>query len=327
MSQPPAAWHPDPENPSQLRWWDGHRWTAATSPSPSAAITTQLSAPGGVGAAPEAAPRSRRTGWRDAGIIVGALVAGGVLARVSPIAMLLAATAVVGLALYVMIARPLPALGLRSRMSGLVALGMAALLVTGGGIASASTGGAPTASAPQTVASGPAEAATPRPTPTPTPKPTTFETATEEVLVPFEVTTVDDPQLDQGVTALVTAGVNGVKVITYRVTLVDGVEVSREVVGEAMSVAPVAEVTAIDSKAPVPVSVPAPAPAPAPVPLVQQGGGGCDPNYTGACVPVASDVDCAGGSGNGPAYVQGPVTIVGSDVYDLDRDGDGIACD
>ena len=34
----------------------------------------------------------------------------------------------------------------------------------------------------------------------------------------------------------------------------------------------------------------------------------CDPNYD-PCVPVASDVDCAGGSGNGPAYVQGPVTL------------------
>ena len=54
---------------------------------------------------------------------------------------------------------------------------------------------------------------------------------------------------------------------------------------------------------------------------------GCDPNYEGACVPIASDVDCAGGSGNGPEYVQGPVTVVGNDIYDLDRDGDGIACE
>ena len=46
----------------------------------------------------------------------------------------------------------------------------------------------------------------------PTPTPTTFETATEEVPVPFEATTVDDPQLDQGATALVAAGVNGVNV-------------------------------------------------------------------------------------------------------------------
>ena len=53
----------------------------------------------------------------------------------------------------------------------------------------------------------------------------------------------------------------------------------------------------------------------------------CDPNYSGACVPIASDVDCAGGSGNGPAYVQGPVRVVGKDIYGLDRDGDGIGCD
>lgn len=53
----------------------------------------------------------------------------------------------------------------------------------------------------------------------------------------------------------------------------------------------------------------------------------CHPSYEGACVPVASDVDCAGGSGNGPEYVQGPVHVVGPDEYRLDRDGDGIACE
>jgi len=53
----------------------------------------------------------------------------------------------------------------------------------------------------------------------------------------------------------------------------------------------------------------------------------CDPNYTGACVPIASDVDCSSGSGNGPAYVVGPVYVVGRDIYGLDRDGDGIGCE
>jgi hypothetical protein len=52
----------------------------------------------------------------------------------------------------------------------------------------------------------------------------------------------------------------------------------------------------------------------------------CDPNYTGDCVPIASDVDCASGSGNGPAYVNGPVYVVGEDIYDLDRDNDGVGC-
>nr|WP_231983444.1 hypothetical protein [Mycobacterium sp. 852002-51961_SCH5331710] len=62
-------------------------------------------------------------------------------------------------------------------------------------------------------------------------------------------------------------------------------------------------------------------------PAPQQQGSSCDPNYSGACVPVARDVDCAGGSGNGPAYVDGPVRVVGQDIYELDRDGDGIGCD
>ncbi len=52
----------------------------------------------------------------------------------------------------------------------------------------------------------------------------------------------------------------------------------------------------------------------------------CDPNYD-PCVPVASDVDCAGGKGNGPEYVDGPVTVIGDDIYGLDRDHDGIGCE
>jgi hypothetical protein len=63
----------------------------------------------------------------------------------------------------------------------------------------------------------------------------------------------------------------------------------------------------------------------APATTVQAGS--CDPNYSGACVPVASDVDCAGGSGNGPAYVSGPVTVVGKDIYKLDNDGNGTGCE
>lgn len=53
---------------------------------------------------------------------------------------------------------------------------------------------------------------------------------------------------------------------------------------------------------------------------------GCNSNYSG-CVPNASDVDCAGGGGNGPEYVRGPIRVIGTDIYGLDRDGDGIACE
>ena len=52
----------------------------------------------------------------------------------------------------------------------------------------------------------------------------------------------------------------------------------------------------------------------------------CDPNYSG-CVPIASDVDCEGGPGDGPAYVKGPVRVIGKDIYKLDRDRNGIGCE
>jgi hypothetical protein len=52
----------------------------------------------------------------------------------------------------------------------------------------------------------------------------------------------------------------------------------------------------------------------------------CDPNYSG-CVPIASDVDSAGGSGDGPAYVKVPRKFIGKDIYGLDSDGDGIGCE
>lgn len=54
----------------------------------------------------------------------------------------------------------------------------------------------------------------------------------------------------------------------------------------------------------------------------------CHPSYVGRCVPVGvDDVDCDGGSGNGPYYVRGPLTVSGPDVYGLDQDHDGRACE
>jgi hypothetical protein len=55
---------------------------------------------------------------------------------------------------------------------------------------------------------------------------------------------------------------------------------------------------------------------------------GCDPNYVGACLHEGiGDYDCAGGSGDGPNYVSGPIEVVGADEFGLDSDGDGIACE
>lgn len=132
---------------------------------------------------------------------------------------------------------------------------------------------------------------------------------TETQKIPFAKKTVKDSSLAKGTREVRTKGVTGVKTLTYRVTLTNGVETSRKLLRVEITKKPVTQVTAIGTK------------------VEPQQEPSCDPNYSGACVPIASDVDCAGGSGNGPAYVQGPVTVIGSDIYDLDRDGDGIACD
>ena len=137
----------------------------------------------------------------------------------------------------------------------------------------------------------------------------------EQAAIPFAAVTVIDPTLSVGTSVVSVAGSAGTRTTTFRVTVVNGVETSRVLVGEEVSRAAVDQITLV---APPPVVVPPPVAAP---PL------SCDPNYAGQCVPISSDVDCEGGSGNGPAYTRGPVTVVGSDIYDLDRDGDGIACD
>ncbi|RSM74288.1 hypothetical protein DMB66_01400 [Actinoplanes sp. ATCC 53533] len=116
---------------------------------------------------------------------------------------------------------------------------------------------------------------------------------------------VDDDELVEGKTKVRVKGVNGVQTITYEITLTDGKETARKKVSSVVTRKPVTKVIAVGTK---------------------QADDGCDPNYT-PCVPIASDVDCAGGSGNGPAYVEGPIRVIGGDPYDLDRDGDGVACD
>ncbi len=82
------------------------------------------------------------------------------------------------------------------------------------------------------------------------------------------------------------------------------------------------------SATPLPPVLPLPLPPPTPPPpLEPEPASECDANYKGACVPIASDVDCEGGSGNGPEYVQGPVYIVGEDIYGLDNNGDKRGCE
>jgi hypothetical protein len=76
-----------------------------------------------------------------------------------------------------------------------------------------------------------------------------------------------------------------------------------------------------------------PTPTTAPATTVTSAPPPCNPNY-GGCLNRPGDYDCIGRAGDpdwqpgdGPNFVSGPITVTGSDVYDLDVDGNGIGCE
>jgi hypothetical protein len=213
-------------------------------------------------------------------------------------------------------------------------LAAVAVLVAGCSAPALADAAAPLAAVPTTTTSASLTSTT---SPATTPPEVTLTevatTVTEVVAIPFGQRSVDDTALDQGRTVVRTAGRAGSKTVTWLVRTRGGVELSRAVSSERVTAAPVDQVTAVGTRTvappPAPKASPTPAPKPAPTPAATKpaGTGKCDPNYSRACVPIASDVDCAGGSGNGPAYVQGPVQVVGTDIYKLDADHDGVGCE
>jgi micrococcal nuclease len=62
-----------------------------------------------------------------------------------------------------------------------------------------------------------------------------------------------------------------------------------------------------------PTPTPTPSPSPSPTPS-------CNANYSGACLPLTGDVDCGEISAR-------DFYVVGEDVFALDADGDGLACE
>jgi beta-lactam-binding protein with PASTA domain len=143
---------------------------------------------------------------------------------------------------------------------------------------------------------------------------TTIEKVTMPRLVGLRLGRAKNSLADRGLTAKV----------TYKAT-------ARYPVGTVISqsrragadVLPDTTITLVVAKAPPPPPPTAP-PAPPPTAPSQN----CHPSYEGECLKVGiGDYDCAGGSGNGPNYVQGTVRVVGPDEFDLDRDGDGWGCE
>ena len=313
MTQRGAGRFPDPVKRGQSRWWNGRE------------RTEHVARDGKVDAEPlRATPRSDEA---RRGMPVWAWVLVGVVALLLlwPLSYLYAvAAAAILVTGIVALAKGTPTwLRLRRRS---VAIGItaaaAAVLIVSGGVSAATLWGSPVraqnVAAVPTAPSAPTSTAPPSATPTPTPS-VREEVVTEAI--PFGKTTVEDSTRPRGETSVTTAGADGERTLTYRVTILDGAEIGRELVTEQVTREPVTEVTTIGTY----VAPPPPAAPPAAGP--EQQPAGCDTNYSDGCVPIDSDVDCAGGSGDGPSYFSGTARVTGSDVYRLDADHDGIACE
>lgn len=314
----PAGWYTDPSDPTIVRWWDGRQWTSAAAP----VIQSRQSAPAPTAPPPRARSRRGLPVW--AWVLIGAVALAVIVLLapvVAPIALVVLITAAIGWRNGTR-----TWLRLKSRRAAISATAAAAavLLVSGGvSTAALSQNNAPTSftaatleSPESTTSDGAAVAPESVPTPAPTPSHTPTTTTTEVVeteAIAHGTKTVNDSSLAKGKTHVKTAGKDGVRELTYVVTLVDGKEVKRELVSKVVKVKPVTEVMAVGTKVAKKKE--------------KKAASNCDPNYADACVPIASDVDCAWGSGNGPAYLDGTARVVGTDIYDLDRDGDGLACE
>lgn len=237
------------------------------------------------------------------GVLIFALIASasaGVGGFISTVGLAAVVVGVVGL-----VRNGVRALAVRSRTIAGIVLGAGVVgLLVGGSVSGTSGPRGPEATEPRRMVGSSEVGAAPTPEVV-----RTVEEVTETVL--FERVTVEDPSVAQGTSTVTTPGSDGVRTIRYVVTYTDGIETARRVLSDEITVAAVNEVTTIGTMAPRSF-------APAPT--------ACDPNYD-PCVPIASDVDCAGGSGNGPAYVSGPVRVIGRDVYGLDSNGDGYGCE
>ncbi len=124
-------------------------------------------------------------------------------------------------------------------------------------------------------------------------------TTTSEI--PFSSSQTDDPERTVGTSAVVTAGVPGVRTVVERVTTADGAERARELLSDDVTTAPVDEVVAVGSK---PKPKPAPAPAQTQAPST---GGGSTPTPSGSASGLnwAALAQCESGGNPGAVSKSG----------------------
>lgn len=79
---------------------------------------------------------------------------------------------------------------------------------------------------------------------------TTTKQVIEQAAIPYETTTVNDPTLDQGTTAVSAKGINGTREVTYEVTYQGSKEISRTEVKNTITQQPITKVIKNGTKAP-----------------------------------------------------------------------------
>lgn len=263
----------------------------------------------------------------------GSIVAAAILLAILLWQLVVALAAVVLITAIVAVVKNQPTwIKFASRKHAIAAIIISAVIAVGFSSVGSAVAGKPSTSesAPAGIAALPSEtpSATPQPTlsaqvtakgaATPSPSPTPVVVVKQEAIteaVPFGSSQQEDWNLATGTTQVAIAGVAGTRTITYDVTYTDGVETARVEVSNIVTVEPIHEVVSVGMYTP---------------PAAFAGGGDsdCNSNYADACVPNdPNDVDCAWGTGNGPSYFDGVARVVGNDVYDLDRDNDGYACE
>ncbi|WP_322761267.1 hypothetical protein [Frankia sp. Cr2] len=167
------------------------------------------------------------------------------------------------------------------------------------------------------VSSSQSPSASPSAAPIPSPSPTTSPSATlgfpagDAVAVgPVTPTTGEIPPAPQPAVAVATTSASAASAAGNAATAPTTHPVSRPST-QAAAQAPAA------APAPRPATTAAAAPA-----------GNCDPAYPDVCLHDGiGDYDCAGGSGDGPNYVRGPLRVRSPDPFGLDHDHDGTGCE
>lgn len=311
---PRSGWYPDPRDPRLLRYWDGTAWTAHTAPMPQMAVPPAVPAPSW--SRPQRVDPSRGPRW------------GTLTAVVSVLLLLLVGTVAVAVsgeenpaesADATSSAQPTPPPPSPSE------------------VASASSSPEPATSqvpnlvgldgarARSKLAASGLVALVASKLPSAQPVGTVLRQSKRAGKVVLEGSTVALVLAAPYPTVPGTAGMTQASAIRTLRGAGFRVRVSREIVSSGRNgvvlrqspigstrVKPNSVITVVVASVVRPVAAPQPAAS-------------CTPGYS-PCLAPASDYDCAGGSGDGPRYT-GYVRVTGSDPYDLDADGDGVACE